>query len=40
VAHSNGCNLGCNIGESGGVIKWPTQMGAIFGVILVNRVGY
>jgi hypothetical protein len=36
VAHSYRCDSGCNIGESGGVFEWATQMGAILGVILVN----
>jgi hypothetical protein len=40
VAHSNGWDFWCNIGESGGVIMWPTKMGGILGAILVNRVGY
>jgi hypothetical protein len=39
VAHSNGCDCGCNIGVSGGVFKWPTKMGGILGEILVNWVG-
>ena len=38
-AHQNGCNFSCNIGEVGRVIQWPTQMGQIFGAILVNQVG-
>jgi len=28
------------MGELGGVIEWPTQMGAILGAALVNPVGY
>jgi hypothetical protein len=40
VAHSNGCNFWCDIGESGGVLKWTTKMGNILGAILVNQVGY
>jgi hypothetical protein len=28
------------MGESGGVIKWPTQMGEILGGIFLNCVGY
>jgi hypothetical protein len=40
VAHSYRCDSECNIGESGGVFEWATQMGAILGVILVNCVGY
>jgi hypothetical protein len=40
VAHSSGCDFECNIGESGQVFKWPTQVVDIFGVILVNLVRY
>jgi len=36
VTHSNGCDFGCNIGQSGGVFMWPTQMDDILGAILVN----
>ena len=39
VDHSNGWDLGCNIGELGGEFKWPIQMGGILGAILVNWVG-
>jgi hypothetical protein len=28
------------MGESGGVIKWPTQIGEILGGIFLNCVGY
>jgi len=40
VAHSNVCDFGCNIGEFGGFIMWPTGIGRIFGAIFVNSVGY
>jgi len=40
VAHSSGEDFGCNIGESGGVFKCPTQVVDIFGGILVNLVWY
>jgi hypothetical protein len=39
VACSNGCNCGCNMGESSGIIKWPTKMGEVLGTIWVNQVG-
>jgi hypothetical protein len=29
----------CDMGELGGVIMWPIQMGEILGAILVNNVG-
>jgi hypothetical protein len=32
--------FGCNIGELGREIMWPTKMGVILGAILVNWVGY
>ena len=31
MAHSNGWDFWCNIGESGGVIMWPTKMSGILG---------
>jgi len=31
---------GCNMGELGGVIQWPTHIGGMLGVIHVNCVGY
>jgi hypothetical protein len=40
MAHSRGEHFRCNIGESGGVFKWPTQVVEILGAILVNPVGY
>ena len=40
MAHSSGQNVGFNIGALCGVFKWPTQVVDIFGVILVNLVGY
>jgi hypothetical protein len=40
VAHASGEDFGCNIDESGGVFKWPTQVVDIFCAILVNLVGY
>jgi len=39
VAHSNGWDFGCNMGELSGVIIWSTKMGAILCAILVNQVG-
>jgi len=39
VANSNWWDFWCNIGESSGVINWPTQIGGILGAILVNGVG-
>ena len=33
VADSNWWDFGCYIDESGGVLKWPTKMGDILGVI-------
>ena len=30
----------CDIGDSGGVFKWTTQVAEILGAILVNLVGY
>ena len=39
MAHYNGGNIGGNIGESGVVFNWPTQMGAILGATLVHQVG-
>ena len=35
MTHSNGCD----IGQSGGVFMWPTQMDDILSAILVNWVG-
>ena len=40
MAHSRGEDFRCNVGESGGVFKWPTQVVEILGAILVNPVGY
>jgi len=40
VAHSSGGDFWCNMGESGRVFKWPTQVVDIFDVILANLVGY
>jgi hypothetical protein len=31
-----GRHCGCTIGEPDGVLKWPTQMVELFGIILVN----
>jgi hypothetical protein len=39
VAHYNGWDFGCNIGESGGVFKWAIKMGGILDAILINQVG-
>ena len=39
MAHYNGCHSGCDIGQLGGVFKWPTKMGEILGEILVNQTG-
>jgi hypothetical protein len=39
VAHSNGWDCACNMGESGGVFRWPTPIREILGAILVNWVG-
>ncbi len=39
MAHSNGWDFGCDMGGSGGIFKWPAQMGAIVGAIWVNQVG-
>ena len=40
MAHSSGQDFQCNIGESDGVFKSPTQVFDILGAILVNPVGY
>jgi len=40
VVHSGDEDFWCNIGDSGGVFKWPTKVVDIFGVIFVNLVGY
>jgi hypothetical protein len=40
VAHEDWRVLGCNIGESDRVCKWPTEMGVNLGAILVNWMGY
>jgi hypothetical protein len=37
--HPKSHPFGCNMGESSGVIMWPTQMGEILGATLVNQVG-
>ena len=39
VAHSKGWDFGCNVGELGGVFKWPTKMSGILSAILVNQMG-
>ena len=40
MAHSNGCELGCNSGELDGGLYWPSQLGGRLGAILVNPIGY
>jgi hypothetical protein len=40
VAHCNGYEFGCNVGESDDVLQWPTEMGGDLGAILVNQMGY
>ena len=40
MAHSNGQDFRCNIGELDGVFQWPTKMCGIYGAIFVNWVGY
>jgi len=38
VTHSSGEDFQCDIGDSGVVLKWPTQLVKILGVIWVNPV--
>jgi hypothetical protein len=40
VTHSSGEDFGCDIGESGWVFKWPTEVVERLGAIWVNPVGY
>ena len=40
MGHLSGEDFRCNIGESGGVFEWPTQVVKILGPILVHWEGY
>jgi len=40
VTHSSSEDFRCDIGDSGGVFKWTTQVVEILGAIWVNPVGY
>jgi len=39
-AHSSGWDVGCNMGESSGIIKWPTQVVESLGAIWMNLIRY